>query len=87
MLRENNLRLTELQLQNKNIARCIAIVDLLSVRIQDRRLKNCITCYTIFTSLLYKNHSNIQKSSGMQMKPEQYKTPSIYNLQLDAPRI
>ena len=73
---ENNMQLTELQIYINNIAGCIGIVGFISEMIQYHQLNTIIKCYTLFTSLVYTNHNNIQQPSDIHQTFRSFYKPS-----------
>ena len=81
MIHEKNLQPTELKFYISNTARCLDIVVLLYSRIQNHHFNTLIMCSTIFTSLLYTNHNNIQQSYDLhQTFRSLYNTNPVFSL-------
>ena len=70
------MQLKQLQCYIRNIARCIGILDLLSVRRQDNQWNTLILCETICTSQLSINYKNFQQLSDIQTRTEKYTSPT-----------
>ena len=56
-IRNNNMQLMELQFYIKNIARCLGIVDLLSVSRQDHQFNIFTIVLLSYKSIIYKQPS------------------------------
>ena len=73
---EKSLQLTKLKLCTNNITRCIGIVYLISLRIQDHQGNTLIKSGTILQIQLYTKYNNTQNNSDLQTKPEQSTRPA-----------
>ena len=65
----------ELQIYIKNIAGCLGIVNIISIRRQDHQYNILIRCDYHFTSQLSTNYINFQQRSDFKIKTEQYTPP------------